>query len=65
MAERQKLGTSKREQFEGAVYDLGMQLIEDYRTGKCRDSNKTLESIIELFKVSQCAGLPFNGGTSC
>lgn len=57
MAERQKLVTVKRDQFENAVYELGLTLIDDYRAGKCRDSNKTLESIIELFKVSQGAGL--------
>ena len=57
MAERQKLVTVKREQFENSVYELGLTLIEDYRAGKCRDRDKTLEAIIELFKVSQGAGL--------
>ena len=39
--------------FDKAVYELGLKLIEDYRAGKCADRNKTLESIIEIFKVSQ------------
>ena len=50
MAEAKK---TKREQFENAVYELGLKLIEDYRMGNCRDSQKTLDSIIELFKFSQ------------
>lgn len=62
MAERQKLATVKREEFSNAVYDLGLKLIDDYREGRCRDSNKTLEAIIELFKVSQGAGLFFMEG---
>lgn len=57
MAEQKKPATSKREQFENAAYDLGLTLIEDYRAGRYRDRDKTLESIIELFKVSQGAGL--------
>lgn len=61
MAEK-KPTSGKREQFENAVYDLGLTLIEDYRAGRCRDSNKTLEAIIELFKVSQNAGLFFMEG---
>lgn len=38
------------EQFETEVYKLGLELIEGYRTGKCRDANKTLDAIIEIFK---------------
>ena len=48
--------------FSKAVYELGelgLKLIEDYRAGKCADRNKTLESIIEIFKVAQ---RPFLGG---
>lgn len=63
MAETKKPETGKREQFENAVYDLGLTLIEDFRAGRCRDHNKTLESIIELFKVSQGAGLFLVEGT--
>lgn len=43
----------KREQFEAAVYELGLTLVDDYRTGQCRDINKTLSAIIEIFKISQ------------
>jgi len=50
MAEAKK---TKREQFENAVYELGLTLIEDFRAGRCRDSQKTLDSIIELFRISQ------------
>ena len=42
MAETKKTVPSKREQFENAVYDLGLRLIEDYRTGRCRDREKTV-----------------------
>lgn len=56
MAEK-KPTSGKREQFENAVYDLGLTLIDDYKAGRCRDSNKTLEAITDLFKVSQSAGL--------
>ena len=55
MAETKKTVPSKREQFENAVYDLGLRLIEDYRTGRCRDREKTVGTITELFKVSQNA----------
>ena len=41
-----------KEEFETAVYALGLKLIEDFKAGNCRDSDKTLQSIIELFKVS-------------
>ena len=41
-----------KEEFEAAVYALGLKLIEDFKAGNCRDSDKTLQSIIELFKVS-------------
>ena len=47
--------------FDKAVYELGLKLIEDYRAGKCADRNKTLEAIIEIFKVSQRPF--FSGGT--
>ena len=50
MAEK-KTAQGKKGQFEDAVYDLGLKLIEDYRAGQCRDANKTLEAIIEIFKV--------------
>lgn len=61
MAER--VPVDKKDHFEIAVYELGLKLIEDYRAGNCRDSNKVLEAIIELFKVSQGkTKLSFNGG---
>ena len=41
--------------FSKAVFDLGLSLIEDFKAGKCRDSNKILAAIIELFKVSRAA----------
>lgn len=44
---------NKKEEFDTAVYELGITLIENYRTGNCRDSDKLLTSIIEIFKVSQ------------
>lgn len=37
--------------FHKAVFELGLELIEEYRAGTCRDSTKTLEAIIEIFKV--------------
>lgn len=37
--------------FHKAVFELGLKLIEEYRAGTCRDSVKTLEAIIEIFKV--------------
>ena len=43
--------------YNEAVFELGLTLIEDYRTGRCRDAPKTLDAIIEIFKVSQSAGL--------
>ena len=39
------------EAFNKAMYELGLDLIEAYKAGRCRDSNKMLESIIEIFKV--------------
>ena len=53
MAEKRPI--EKREQFEEAVYDLGLKLIKDYREGT-RDPNKTLDAIVELFRISQGAG---------
>lgn len=47
---------TKREQFENAVYELGLTLIDDYRAGRCRDRDKTLEAIIEIFKVQTVGG---------
>ena len=41
-----------KEKFEAEVYKLGLTLIENYRSGTCRDSNATLEAILELFKIS-------------
>lgn len=41
----------EKEMFEVEVYKLGLELIEAYRAGTCRDSAKTLEAIIEIFKV--------------
>ena len=55
MAEK-KPELPKGEQFKLAVYELGLTLIEDYRAGKCRDRDKTVDQIIELFKVSQTEG---------
>ena len=40
-----------KEEFDAAVYALGLKLIEDFKAGNCRDREKTLESIIEIFKV--------------
>ena len=54
MAEKRPI--EKREQFEEAVYDLGLKLIDDYRAGTYRDPNKTLDAIVELFRISQGAG---------
>lgn len=50
MAEKKNAQTAK-EQFTNAVYLLGLKLIEDYQSGACRDANKTLEAIIEIFKA--------------
>ena len=46
---------SGKEEFEAAVYALGLKLIADYKSGNCRDANKTLEAIIEIFKTSMPA----------
>lgn len=48
--------------FNKAVYELGLKLIEDYRTGKCSDRAKTLEAIIEIFRVSNNVMRPFLSG---
>lgn len=48
--------------FNKAVYELGLKLIEDYRAGKCSDRTKTLESIIEIFRVSNNVARPFLSG---
>lgn len=39
------------EKFNKAVFDLGLLLIDEYKTGRCRDANKNLEAIIEIFKA--------------
>lgn len=41
-----------KEEFEAAVYALGLKLIEDYTTGNCRDRSKTIDAITEIFKTS-------------
>lgn len=50
MAEK-KNAPDTRAQFSNAVYALGLKLIEDYKNGACRDANKTLDAIIEIFKA--------------
>ena len=50
MAEKKPAPDTKA-QFSNAVYALGLKLIEDYKNGACRDANKTLEAIIEIFKA--------------
>lgn len=50
MAEK-KTAPDTRAQFSNAVYALGLKLIEDYKNGACRDANKTLDAIIEIFKA--------------
>lgn len=50
MAEKKPVPNAKA-QFSNAVYELGLKLIEDYKNGACRDANKTLEAIIEIFKA--------------
>lgn len=52
---------SEKEKFETEVYKLGITLIEDYRAGKCRDANKTLDAIIDLFGISRTAEGNGNG----
>ena len=49
MAEKK---SDEKEKFEAEVYKLGLELIDAYRSGNCRDSNKTLEAIIEIFKIT-------------
>ena len=39
-------------EFKTAVFEFGLKLIEDYKDCNCRDSNKTLDAIIEIFKAS-------------
>ena len=56
--------TAEKNQFEAEVYKLGLEMIEDYRQGNCPDRNEMLKAIIELFKVSQNAGLILSGGKS-
>ena len=50
---------NEKEKFETEVYKLGITLVENYLAGNCRDSNKTLEAVIELFKISR--GVPTEG----
>lgn len=50
MAEKKPAPDTKA-QFSNAVYELGLKLIENYQNGACRDANKTLEAIIEIFKA--------------
>lgn len=52
---------NEKEAFETAVYKLGITLVEDYRTGKCRDANKTLEAITALFRISRTTEGNSNG----
>lgn len=53
---------TEKNQFEAEVYKLGLEMIENYRQGNCLDRNEMLKAIIELFKVSQNAGLILSGG---
>lgn len=46
------------EAFNKAMYELGLDLIEAYKAGRCRDSNKMLEAIIEIFKAQSFAPPP-------
>lgn len=38
-----------KERFEAEVYRLGLELIEDFRTGRYPDRDRALEVIIAIF----------------
>lgn len=60
MAEKRLLDKQppdEKTQFEAQVYKLGLTLIDDFRTGKCRDRDKTLAAIIEIFRVQPIGGM--------
>ena len=46
--------------FNQATFELGLKLIDDYRTGNCQDRNKTLDAIIQIFTVQPLRGTPRN-----
>lgn len=51
-----KPAQSKREQFENAVYELGLELIEVYRRGAYNSINAPqliLGTIVEIFKTAK------------
>jgi len=54
MAEK-KAAPNKQEQFENAVYDLGLTLIDRYVSGKYAsgERNEILETIVEIFKSAR------------
>ena len=43
--------TSAQMEFNKAVFELGISLIDDYRTGRCTNRDKTLEGIIRILEV--------------
>lgn len=51
-----KPAQGKREQFENAVYELGLELIEAYRKGTYNNLNPPqliLGTIVEIFKTAK------------
>lgn len=42
----------EKDKFEAEVYKFGLELIEAYRKGSCRDSAMVLEAIIAIFKIT-------------
>ena len=51
-----------KQQFESEIYKFGLELIDNYRTGRCNDRAKLLDSIVELYKATQNSGAYFIGG---
>ena len=47
------LSPSKRTEFEEAAYELGLELIEAYRTGNHNNAKLILESIIALMGLAR------------
>ena len=43
-------------EFNKATFELGLELIKDFRAGRCRDAGKTLDAIIEIFKTQPRRG---------
>ena len=43
--------TKAQLEFNKATFKLGLRLIDDYTSGRCRDSDKILDAIIKIMEV--------------